>query len=228
MKNPTSAIYYLRTREGLSQKKLAKKVNLTPNDISRLENAQLGTSIGKFSALAKYFSVSVNALVRNNFDEIFKTFSNKPNTSETLQKRIKKRQELCDRIGQAGEAWVHELEIEKLANSKYPYAINQNFADSDDAHFDFMSINFDENGNWEFVCIEVKSTNSGADEPFFISAKEFEMVKFCLANNLRYEVHRVYYVEDAKKRGRIIYPAHDLLTKFEIVPDNYIVRKKVG
>ena len=162
MKNCKNLPYYLRVREVLSQHALSKKVNLTANDICRIEKGNLGAGFEKFKALAQYFSISIDDLVRNKYENVFATFRQKIKASKKKQRLIKAINRKRDEIGFAGEEYVADLEEKKLKGTAYENAVNPKFAEDVDAHFDILR--FDLNG--EQIYIEVKSTTGKAGNNF--------------------------------------------------------------
>ncbi|MBE6855799.1 MAG: DUF3883 domain-containing protein, partial [Ruminococcus sp.] len=85
---------------------------------------------------------------------------------------------------------------------------------------------FDAHG--EPVIVEVKSTNRGPDDPFFLSASELNLLNECIAIGIRYELHRVFHVCDASRIDRRIITGEDLLRDYSFSPENYIVTRKVS
>ena len=126
--------------------------------------------------------------------------------------------------GKAGEQWVYELECEKLRNTFLENAVNPFYSDDKDAHFDLLSFDYE----CHPILIEVKSTSLAADEPFELTDGELALLKNCVSEGIRYELHRVYYVNCPKRRGRMIIPGEVLLQEYEFNPNCYTVKKKVS
>lgn len=118
MKNCKILLYFLRVKYGLSQQALAKEVNLTANDVCRIESGNLGAGFEKIEALAQYFSISIDDLVRNKYENVFATFSQKIKASKKKQRLIKALNKKRDEIGFAGEAYVADLEEKKLKGTE--------------------------------------------------------------------------------------------------------------
>lgn len=212
-----SALLYLRTANGMSQRELAAKVGLKPMDISRFEHGRRGLALPKAMALAQCFGVSCTSLLYNNFNEIFSRMKQPIQTNVAARERQQRRQAERSKVGYEGEDWVYQLELDKLAGTSYAYAVNPNYAGEERAGFDILS--FDTNGEW--IYIEVKTSKGGMDEPFYMSAAEFLFLETCLRDGVRYELHRVSFVNDPAKRERVIYSAKDVLEKFDREPNNY-------
>jgi len=213
----------MRRRFNLTQKQISKKTNLTQNDISRMERGNFSHGMEKFLTLSHFFDIPLEALLYNNIKLVLRTFRAPTKAEHKLSKyytTLRKKQEIT---GIKGEEWVYQLELEKLKETDYRHAVNPNYADDVDAHFDLLS--FDEDGT--NILIEVKTTTGEADEAFFISADELKKAKECLNNRSRYEVHRVYRINNEKKRGRHIIPADELLSDdYVFIPVTYMVKKK--
>lgn len=212
-----SALLYLRTANGMSQKELATKVGLRPMDISRFEHGFRGLALPKAMALAQCFGVSCTALLRNDFTEIFSRMKQPIQTNVAARERQQRRQDGRSKAGYEGEDWVYQSELDKLAGTPYAYAVNPNYAGEERAGFDILS--FTETGEW--IYIEVKASKGGMNEPFYMSAAEYLFLQNCLHDGVRYELHRVCFVNDPVNRERIIYSARDVLEKFDCQINNY-------
>lgn len=224
MKHATNVLYYMRKRLGLSQHELARATKLTANDISRIETGNIGAGIEKFITLAKFFSISLNALLRNDIYEVCPTLTERPKTSRKMLKRIQKLRKQCDEIGCSGEEWVYQQEVKKLQGTIFENAVNQNFADDEDAHFDILSFNTDGIP----ICIEVKTTTGDLEKAFYFTAEELEEAKECQASGVCYEVHRVYHMNNPKNRGREIISAEELFNNYTFKPVTYLVTRKAA
>ena len=63
----------LRVSNGITQKQLAKQINIQPNSVQRLEYGTAQPSLKTITAIADYFDVSIDYLVgRTNNSEINK------------------------------------------------------------------------------------------------------------------------------------------------------------
>ncbi len=222
MKNPDNIVYFMRIRMNHTQKQISEATGLSINDIARIEKGNFRARIEKFKTLADYFGISLEALLHNDIKLALHTF-NKPNkTNHKMINRIKSMRDRLDDIGIKGEEWVYQLELEKLKGTIYENAVNPNFTDDLDSHFDILS--FSNNG--EHIIIETKTTSGKAGEPFYISANELKRAQECLLNKEHYEIHRVYYIDNPKKRGRMIIPVEKLFSEYKFEPINYRVLRK--
>lgn len=64
---PTTLAYRLRTDQGLTQREVAAGCTLTANDVCRFERGHTALSYGKLLALARFYGVSPDALLTNDF-----------------------------------------------------------------------------------------------------------------------------------------------------------------
>lgn len=222
MKNPENVLYYMRSRLGLTQKHIAHTTGLTLNDISRIENGADNPFLGTFITLSRYFGIPVDAFVHNNIQIALSSFNEPPKIIRNMLKRIKVKRDKCDRIGRRGEEWVYKQELKKLKGTGCENGINPNFADNDEAHFDILSFDIDGSS----IIIEVKTTSGEAEEAFYISDNELDMAKECIKDGKRYELHRVYHIDDPKMRGRLIISANELFENYEFIPETYRVIRK--
>lgn len=217
-----SALLYLRTANGMSQYELAEKVGLKPMDISRFENGRRGLALPKAVTLAQCLGVSCSALLRDDFDEIFARMKKPIQINIAARDRQERRQAGRCKTGYEGEDWVYQLELAKLSGTPYAYAVNPNYAGEERAGFDILS--FSETGEW--IYIEVKASKGGINEQFHMPAAEYLFLENCLHDGVRYELHRVIYVNDPDKRERVIYSAKDVIEKFDREPSNYVFTPK--
>lgn len=223
MKNPENVLYYMRSRLSLTQKYIAQATGLTENDISRIENGAANPFIGTLISLAGYFNIPVDAFVHNDIKIALSSFTEPPKIIRNMLKRIKIKRDKCDKIGRRGEEWVYREEINKLKGTGRENGINPNFSDSDDAHFDIMSFGLD----GRTIIIEVKTTTGEVSDPFYISANELGIAKECNEDGKCYELHRVYHIDNPKKRGKLIIPVKELFDNYDFVPETYrVVRKE--
>lgn len=217
-----STLLYLRTANGLSQRVLGEKVGLRAMDISKFEHGRRGIALSKILPLAQYLGVSCSTLLYNNFTEVFARMKKPIETNVAARERQARRQAGRSKVGYEGEDWVYQLELAKLSGTPYAFAVNPNYSGDDHARFDILS--FTTSG--EFLHIEIKSTNGGLREPFYMSSSELAFLEDCLASGEHYELHRVIYAKDPNKRKRIIYTARDVLEKFDYEPNTYLFRLK--
>ena len=204
--NPKSLARFIRVRLGLSQNQLAHACDLTANDVSRIERGLYTIRIGALLKLAAYLGVSVDDVVKDDYASAVPKLG-QPRRDQNAQKRMRKLAEKRITTGAAGEALVARMERAKLSDTVFEKAVNENYADNVDAGYDIMSFRRDGTP----VHIEVKTTTGSANEAFFMTAGELEFAKYCAANGLAYELHRVYGL-DRKGRGKqVIYSAEELL-----------------
>lgn len=222
--DPANLARYLRIHLGLSIKKLGKGCGLTPNQICSFEHGNRGLTLGSALRLAAYLGVTVDDLAYNRYANVLPSLPPRPRRDPAVRIRLKKRQQLCDRLGRDGEAYVARLERERLAGTPYANGVNEAFADDLSAGYDIQSFTRD----GQPLCIEVKTTNGGADEPFYLSAGEKAFMEHCRASGYRYELHRVYRIYDRKHTGMTIYSAEELDKLFHSEPSEYIYRRKAS
>ena len=220
--NPASLARYLRIHKGLSMQKLAAACSLQPTQICDFEHSRHGLSLGSALRLAAYLGVSLDDLAYDRYANVLPLLPPLPHRDPAVRQRLKQRQELCDRLGRDGEAYVARLEREKLAGTPYANGVNEAFADDLSAGYDIQSFTRDGSP----LCIEVKTTNGGLDEPFYMSVGEHAFMERCLRSGWRYELHRVYHIYDKRKAGRVIYSAEELDGLFRFVPSSLIVQRK--
>ena len=218
-----SVLRYLRLAAGLSREALAKEVGLTVEDIELFETGSRWLPLELVIKLSDYFCVSCTALLWDDMEEVTDLFQH-PIRRETGERRGEQqaRQTYRRRIGDAGEAWVAELEREKLVGTAYANAVNPNYSSEETAHFDILS--FTPTG--ECVYIEVKSTAGEEGQPFFLTASELQFAEQCLYEGKRYELHRVSYVTDPERRARTVYTAQQVLELFDRIPSTYLMCRK--
>ena len=223
MNNVVSVLYYLRVRQGWTKKKLSMLTGLSQNDLVRIERGR-NVRMGKYITLSKYFGLPLSVLLDDNLSATLHTFTAPPIISRSMPERISQRLEKDAETGRKGEEWVYQQEVKKLAGTGLENSVNPNFADDESAHFDILS--FLQNGIP--LVIEVKSTTGELDEVFYFTADELEKAKDCLRGGNRYEVHRVFYIDNPEKCNRHIISAEELLSEYDFKPVSYRVTKKKG
>ena len=171
--------------------------------------------LAKYKPVAEFFGVSMDVIIRNDFAAALGYMGESPKVIRSLQTDIRRQNEENQLVGNAGEDWVYENERKKLAGTGYEKAINPNYANAADAHFDIMSFD-SETG--EPICIEVKSTKGKGLDGFFMTDDEYAFMKSCLETGCRYELHRVTYAMNEKKRRDTVYTAEELLERFDFHP----------
>ena len=124
-------------------------------------------------------------------------------------------------VGEMGEQWALEQELELLKGTGFENAVNQNYADNEDAHFDLLSFTTDGTPK---IC-EVKAS-ARRDTGFYMTAAELNMARYCRENSLLYEVHYITYALDPSKRTRRIITADALMEDYTIEPVVFKVKRK--
>lgn len=212
---------YLRLYHGYSRRRLAEACGLSQGQILAYEHGSRGMCLGNVIKLAGFFGVDPNDLIYDEFGSAVAALPSKPHRNQAVRKRQKQRQKLCDRLGRDGEAYVARLERQSLAGTPYARGVNESYADDLSAGFDIFS--FTKDGRPKYI--EVKATNGGVDEPFYLSRNERQFLNHCFRNDLPYELHRVYRLNDRKHVGREIYTAAELENDFAFAVSEYAVRK---
>ena len=222
--NPTSLHLYMRTYVGKTQARLAAEMGdgMNANDISRIERGSPKMTIGKISAIARYWNISVDDLVRNNYAHVLPMLSPTPARNPMLPERRRRCQLKKLDIGDAGEAFVAARERKKLKGTPFEHGVNEAFADDPHAGFDVSS--FSRRGDQLFI--EVKTTVGDLDEPFILTASEHGFLRHCVKTGIRYELHRVYHMTGSKKADIRIYSAQELLELFEFEVCSYQVQRR--
>ena len=213
---------YLRLYNGYSRRMLAEACGLSQEQIFDFEHGSRGMSVGNVIKLAGFFAVDPNDLIYDQFGGAVTMLPSRPQRNKAVQKRLKQKQKVCDKLGRDGEAYVARLEREKLAGTPYANGVNEAFADDLSAGYDIQSFTRDGSP----LCIEVKTTNGGLDEPFYMSVGEHAFMERCLRSGWRYELHRVYHIYDKRRAGRVIYSAEELDGLFRFVPSSLIAQRK--
>ena len=213
---------YLRLYHGYSRRKLAEACGLSQIQISAYERGSRGMSIGNVIKLAAFFAVDPDDLIYDQFEGALAMLPPRPRRDHAVQKRMRRKQKVCDKLGRDGEAYVARLERKKLAGTPYANGVNEAYADDLSAGFDIFS--FTPDGRPKYI--EVKATNGGADEPFYLTRNERQFLSHCFENSLPYELHRVYRLNDRKRVGREIHTAAELETGFEFAISEYITKRK--
>lgn len=222
IKQLTCVANYMRHRHGLSIAQLSAQTGVSAMTISRIENGCPTTDISGAIRLAEFFDISVDALLRNNFSEIFPKLSTLTAPIHEMYDRMAQISIICQKNGLRGEDWVYLQECKRLSGTVMAHATNPNYADDDEAHFDILT--FDHTGRP--IVVEVKSTTRGPNEPFVLTAAELQTARDCHAEGIRYEIHRVYYVQNARKIDRYIITCEELLSNYDFIPKRFLVKKK--
>ena len=118
-------------------------------------------------------------------------------------------------MGDAGEEWVfeHEKRVLRVSGRKdLANKVKWEAQKTDSKGYDILS--FDKDGNE--IYIEVKTTNSGPNTPFFISATELEVSR----NNP--EKFRLYRVYNFLKEPKLLVISGDI-NQLKPKPTNFVV-----
>jgi transcriptional regulator with XRE-family HTH domain len=214
---------YMRTMYGASQADIASAVGITANDVCRIEHSNSKVGLNKVKGLADLYKVTVDALVCNDFAAAIAGFASPIVAKRSSVELIRKKRTVTDEIGVKGEDWVTEQERNKLKGTIYENAVNPNFANDLNSHFDIMSF---DRYTGEQIIIEVKTTSKKSQENFRISAEELELLKRCLEQGIRYELHRVHHINSPTRRGQDIYTAKEVLEMFDFTGGIYVASIK--
>ena len=131
-----------------------------------------------------------------------------------------KKAESDGKNGLKGEKLVLEYEREKVVAAGRQDLLEQIVwvaEENDTLGYDIKSFEFDEDGKEFEIHIEVKTTKSDLNTPFFITDNELSAIKNAPEN---YRIYRVSIKKDAPTL-HIIYGS-DFLSRFNITPCNYI------
>lgn len=208
--NPSSPVLFLRNARGLSQKKVAEAVGLTPMKLSHIERGRWGMSVESVKKVADYFGITVHALVHNDYAAILPNMGPMPPRHSNMVKAFQRKAAATSEVGDAGEAFVAARERQRLRGTGYENGVNESYANDQTAGFDIHSFTWDGKPNY----IEVKATVGDLDEPFTMTAREKEFMESCLAKGLHYELHRVYHLKDSEHAEVKVYTAQEVMEFF--------------
>src|SRR5690606_9754313 len=131
-----------------------------------------------------------------------------------------KKQLVSSKLGLLGEELVIYIEKQKLKQLGLNDRVEKVEKKLDGEGFDILS--FDENG--EEICIEVKTTTGGVDEPFYLSINE---KAFYELNIDKYVIYRLYNYSYQNKTASIYKIKGSELNKFDLLPTNFEVSKSI-
>ena len=219
-----SALRFLRLAEGIDRETLGGEVGVEPCAIQTFEEGCRWLPLCDAASLSDFFAVGCSTLLNDDMREAAAAVTHPIRWSGQQQKnRNRIRQTYRERIGGEGEAWVAQMERDKLMGTPYANAVNPNYANEPECHFDILS--FTPEG--ECIYIEVKSTAGGDDAPFFMTSAELRFLRRCINEGKRYELHRVIYATKPNLRRRLIYTAREVLEQFELLPSSYLLGKRL-
>ena len=220
--DPVNLARYMRLHLGLTQQQVAQETGMSIQDIVRIERGQKNLEKRKYRFLADYYHLPADAIFNDEVGAALPMLSQRPNSTRKRFSRLSRRIQRQDELERAGEAYVAEQERQKLRGTPYAVGVNEAYADDPFSGYDIFS--FTQDG--EPVFITVKTTRSGAGDPFMLSDNELEVAEYCCANSLNYELHLVYHMNS--RRGapsQIVYNAGQVLS-FIKEPTEYIVWRR--
>lgn len=213
---------YLRHHKGLTIEQVSQHTGVSPMCISRLENGNISTSIDKLQSLARFFSVSVDALVRNDFLAAAKSRTEPSIPKHAVYEQQREANERRLLTGLSGEQWVYTQELQRLEGTDFANAVCPNFSNDPESGFDLLTVS----SGGEPIIVKVKATTGGPDTQFYLSAGELVRLKSSVDGGVPYHLHRVYYVDEPDKIGQLTLSAEELLTKYEFIPMLYKVKRR--
>lgn len=146
-------------------------------------------------------------ITTQSYDELFR----KINNIDYLQ--LHKRQM---EIGALGEAFVYDLECNKLKHTNFVDRIDRYKALDPSNGYDILS--FDNEGNELYI--EVKTTIGDINEDFFISSHEINTAKKLISQDKKYYIYRVYNIL-ANNKNEIGYYVISDFSSLSLVPEHY-------
>ncbi len=97
---------YMRHYPGLTMEDIEKQSGIPKMNISHMENNLSSARMGTAIALAKVYGISLDALLRNDFEEMARHLDASPNPEHHLYKKFAKIAQICQQNGLAGEALI--------------------------------------------------------------------------------------------------------------------------
>ena len=212
----------LRAHFYLSQQHLADLCDVPLRSLQKLENGDFSIGFDVPQHVAQYFGIPVHALIHASFEEVYPLLTAPPVLVQPNESFLKK-VEMASEIGAKGEKLVEEWERRKLAGTSYAALVSTEPSKHPMLGYDVISYTQDGRP----LHIEVKTTTQACDRAFYMSAIEMKHMLDCMAHEIAYELHRVYYVNDSSLCAAEIYRPQQLLELFDFVPCDYAVKKKV-
>ena len=205
-------ITVLRDYLGISQMELARRAGITQGDLSEIETAEPYGAIEKYERLSGVLGVPVDTLVRNNYTAVPSSFFETHEHVEYLEE--------TSRTGRDGEEYVFRAERERLSRRFHtlhhmviPYFKLRRTSPG----YDILS--FDDEG--QPIFIEVKTTPLGEEQPFRLTAHEYEVAQKLTQKGERYFIYRHTNWGSPEHRMFII-PFEDMICGSRIAPAQYI------
>jgi hypothetical protein len=125
-------------------------------------------------------------------------------------------------LGYLGEQLVFEHERNLLIKNHLSELVSKiqhtSVLEGDGSGFDILSFTF----QGEPKYIEVKTTSSHIDTPFYMSANELEFSKL---NSTSYYLYRVFNLNEKERKGKYYIYQGDVTKEFHINPINYQVAR---
>jgi len=217
---PLTVARYLRNTRGMSIEELSVETGIKWLPIFHLEHG-LGVDLDTIKKLAVYFGVTLDCLARNDLASAAMQLHSPIERKNHLKDLLRKKEQICEEIGDRGEKLIIKREREKLSGTPFAMAVNGNISDDVTAGFDVLS--FDDHGCP--IYIEVKTTNGDRNTPFYLSRCEISFLRKCLEANRCYQLHRIYNLTDDGTYDLQIITAEELLREYDIIPVSYVVRR---
>jgi transcriptional regulator with XRE-family HTH domain len=210
------AITFLRKHNHLSREQLAVETGLNVADLVKMEHGNIRMPIVKYQKIADYFHVEIDPLLRNEFQQIARNLAMRDAATPQKTKYDIEQARRC-RTGKFGEILAYSAEVARHQNDGYAALVDPTPALRTNVGYDLFSFN----DCGEPVMIEVKSTESGMDTPFFFTAPEFRRAQEAVARGEHYCIYRYSYVHDDSRRELRIIPAEEFLKDYSFVPVVY-------
>ena len=212
--------HLLRVTNGFSTKELARLAGSSPMTINRLEHG-CPAHFRVIRSLSELYGITMDDLIRNNTAAAAVTIGKF--TSQQGQRRKMMSNERID-IGDIGEEIVAQIERDRLAGTGYENRVSTQPAKNRRNGYDVISATLD--GEPKFI--EVKTTRSDdPDEPFYMSAGELRTAERLHKEDANYELIRVYALDMTAGTYRYaVYSVEDVLTIFDAIPCQYLMKKR--
>lgn len=218
--DPGNLARYIRVYLGKSQQAVANETGMDIRDVAHIEQGRKNLRVWKFVRLAAYYHIALDDLLFDRFAPAISNLPAKPRRNTKPLKALHRYLRRCETLGQEGEKFVASLERKKLRGTPFAHGVNEAVADDLCAGYDIQSCDLDGSP----IYIEVKTTNGDVSEPMHLSSGELEFAEYCYANDLRYELHRVYHLHNNRfPPARVIFSVEQVLA-LPREPSDYILR----